>query len=247
VTAAPTAAAARRAYLIVLALRWLPTGFLVPIFVLLMTTRGLSLAEVGVAGAAQGIVIMLLELPTGGLADAIGRRPVLILSSLAAMAASGSCSVADDVTTFALAGAVMGLYRALDSGPLEAWFVDAVLRADPERRLEHDLGGAGVVLGLSLAVGSVAGGALGAVVAGQGDAAATSPLTAIVAAALVVELIHLAAVMLLVRESRPARGLRAAVRPQAPRRPWSGRRSASYGATGDWSRCSASRSCGASG
>ncbi|CAA9551309.1 MAG: hypothetical protein AVDCRST_MAG79-2722 [uncultured Thermoleophilia bacterium] len=211
-SAPPTAAAARRAYLVVLALRWLPTGLMVPIFVLLMTGRGLSLAEVGVAAAAQGVAIVVFELPTGGLADAIGRRPVLVLSSLVATAGLALLLVADDVTTFALAWAVMGVYRALDSGPLEAWFVDAALAAEPDRRLEHDLTRAGVVLGLSLAVGAVAGGALGAAVAGRDGVAATEPLTAMVAAALVLEVVHLVAVLILVRERRPARGLGAAVR-----------------------------------
>jgi len=42
-----------------------------------MQDRGLTLAQVGMVSATQSIVVLLLELPTGGLADAVGRRPVL--------------------------------------------------------------------------------------------------------------------------------------------------------------------------
>ena len=65
-----------------IALRWLPTGLLVPVIVLLAMSRGLSMTEIGLVFAIQGLVVLVLELPTGGLSDALGRRPVLILASL---------------------------------------------------------------------------------------------------------------------------------------------------------------------
>ena len=70
----------RRIYHLLLALRWIPTGLLVTVFVLLMTERGLSLAQIGVGTAAQGVTMLLLELPSGGLADSLGRKPVLVLA-----------------------------------------------------------------------------------------------------------------------------------------------------------------------
>jgi len=66
-----------RRHVVLTALRWLPTGMLIPVLVVLMQDRGLTLAQVGMVSATQSIVVLLLELPTGGLADAVGRRPVL--------------------------------------------------------------------------------------------------------------------------------------------------------------------------
>jgi hypothetical protein len=65
-----TAGQARRRYLWLLGLRWFPVGLTLPVGVLLPLDRGLSLVDVGVAASLQGLVVLALELPTGGLADA---------------------------------------------------------------------------------------------------------------------------------------------------------------------------------
>ena len=54
---------ARRRYLLLTALRWLPTGFTIPIYVLLPLSRGLSLTEIGLVFSVQGLVVLALELP----------------------------------------------------------------------------------------------------------------------------------------------------------------------------------------
>ena len=75
-------AAVTRRFLILRATRWLPTGLLMPVLVLVLVDRGFSLAQIGVAAAGQGLMVFLLELPTGGLADALGRKPVLLAATL---------------------------------------------------------------------------------------------------------------------------------------------------------------------
>ncbi len=77
----PQLAALTRRFVVLSALRWFPTGLLIPLTAVLMQSRGLSLAEIGLVAAAQGVVVVLLELPTGGLADALGRRPVLLAAA----------------------------------------------------------------------------------------------------------------------------------------------------------------------
>ena len=85
----------RRRYLTLVALRWLPTGLLIPVTVLLALSRGLSLTEIGLVFSIQGLVVLALELPTGGLTDALGRRPILILASLVGLVSLGLLYVAD--------------------------------------------------------------------------------------------------------------------------------------------------------
>jgi MFS family permease len=148
----------RRRYHVLLALRFVPTGLLISIFVLLMRDRGLSLAEIGVGFAAQGLVMLFLELPSGGLADAVGRKPVLVVAVAFALAGSALLLVADSVVLLAGVCALQGVFRALDSGPLQAWFIDAAVAADPQAELERDLAHADVVICGSIAVGALVGG-----------------------------------------------------------------------------------------
>ena len=196
-------AAARRRYLLLIALRWLPTGLLIPVTVLLALSRGLTLTEIGLVFAIQGLVVLALELPTGGLSDALGRRPVLILASIVGLASLGLLYVADSVALFAASTFLQGVYRALDSGPLEAWFVDATLAADPDAEIEKGLSAGSMVLSVAIAVGALAAGALVALdPVGSGPALALPLLVA-----LVLGVVNLVAIVWLMREAPFARGL----------------------------------------
>ncbi|UFS57507.1 MFS transporter [Subtercola endophyticus] len=124
---APLAARQAEHRLVLLtATRWLPVGLVFGLTVLLPLERGLSLAQVGVLLSIQGFVVLGLELPTGGLADALGRRPLLIASGVVAVVSTALLLAASSFWMFALAMVLQGVFRALDSGPLEAWYVDAV-------------------------------------------------------------------------------------------------------------------------
>jgi predicted MFS family arabinose efflux permease len=196
---------ARRRYLVLIGLRWLPTGLLIPIGVLLALSRGLSLTEIGLVFAIQGLTVLVLELPTGGLSDALGRRPVLIVASFVGLASLGLLYVADTVALFAAAFFLQGVYRALDSGPLEAWYVDATLAADPEAGIERGLSAGSTVLSLAIAFGALASGALVAV--DPFDAVPTLALPILVALGLGV--VNLIAILWLMTEVRVARGVAA--------------------------------------
>ena len=49
---------ARRRFLVLTGLRWLPTGLLIPVTVLLALSRGLSLTEIGLVFSLQGLVVL---------------------------------------------------------------------------------------------------------------------------------------------------------------------------------------------
>jgi MFS family permease len=185
---------ARRRFVGLTALRWLPVGIAVPVSVLLATARGLSPADIGVTVAVYGAVTLLLELPTGGLADAIGHRPVLALSGVFTTAALLTMAVADSVLLFSVAWALKGVARALDSGPLEAWYVDTVRADDSAADVTRGLSRAGAADGAGLAVGAVLGGTLPLLLDRSGAEALAAPLLLAAAFAL----LHVAAVLLLV-------------------------------------------------
>lgn len=217
-----TARGAQGRFLTLTALRWAPVGLFIPVLVLLPLERGLTLSQVGLTVAVQGLVVLALELPTGGMADAWGRRPVLLLAGLVGIASTALFLTAHTVAAFAAAYFLQGIYRALDSGPLEAWYVDAVHAAPDagsglhqEREVERGLSRAGAVLGVAIALGALAGGGLVA----QGDVGPFEALAVPVLASLVVQGLGLAAVLTLMPEVREATGPRAALAAvrQAPR------------------------------
>jgi MFS transporter, DHA1 family, tetracycline resistance protein len=198
---------AQRRFLLLLGLRWFPVGLMIPVSVLLMLERGLGLAEIGSVAAVQGITVMLLELPTGGLTDAIGRRPVLLLSAAVSLLASGLFAVAGSVALFLVYYLLQGIFRALDSGPLEAWYVDHALAADERADIESGLSRSGVTLGVAVAGGALASGGLVAL----GPFGPISALTVPVLVSIAVQIVSLISILTLMTEERPARGVAALV------------------------------------
>ena len=186
----------RRRFLLLLWLRWLPVGLIVPLLVLILVGRGLTLAQVGAVMAVYGITTAVFELPTGGLADTLGRRPVLLLSSLLGMVFIALVLAAPGVVGLSVAAFVGGLSRALGSGPLEAWFVDSTRDIDPGAQLARGLSLGCTLDGVALALGAIVGGFLPQLFGGHLDVS--------LVAALVLTGVHFIAVALLMTEKRPA-------------------------------------------
>ena len=178
------------------ALRWLPTGLLIPVTAVLMQSRGLSLAQIGLVMAVQGAVVVVLELPTGGLSDALGRRPVLLAASALDVVSVLLLLTAHSPGAFMLATAVQGVFRALDSGPLEAWYVDTSLRLDPHAVIERGLGHGASAIGLAISAGALASAGLTSLPAIGG----VDPLAVPLAVALGLRVIDMGALVLLVTE-----------------------------------------------
>ncbi|MGY1716671.1 MFS transporter [Geodermatophilus sp. SYSU D01106] len=173
-----TVRSAGRRFVGLTALRWLPVGLSAPVTVLLAASRGLSPADVGVVIAVYSVVVLVLELPTGGLADSLGTRPVLVASAVFSTAGLVALGFADGVVAFAVAEALRGVGRALDSGPLEAWYVDTVRAADPDADVAPGLSRAGAADGAGLCLGAVVGGLLPLLSGRAGDDALVLPVLA---------------------------------------------------------------------
>jgi MFS family permease len=190
--------AARRVFLALTFTRWFPIGLVVGISTLLPIERGLSVAEALLALSVMGFVVFAFELPTSGFADAFGRRPVFIVAAVVNVVASCVYLVAHSVWAFALAAALMGVFRALDSGPLEAWFVDTVHATEPGADVDKSLAAEGTVLGASIAVGALISGGLVYWNPFGFDSALLLPYLCFAA----LNVVHLLAVLVLLKEPR---------------------------------------------
>lgn len=194
-----TAAAAQRRLLLLSTTRWFPIGLTIGITVLLMLERGLTLSQIGFVFAAQGFVVLALELPTGGLADAVGRRPVLVVAGVISVVSTVLFLSSTTFWAIALAWALQGVFRALDSGPLEAWYVDTAQADDPAVPVEQALSRAATLVGLGIALGALASGGLVAWAPLPG----VSPLVLSYLLAVGCLVGHLVLTTILVREVRP--------------------------------------------
>ncbi len=192
---------AERRLLLLTGTRWMPVGLTLGLTVLLPLERGLTLTEVGGLMAVGGFVSLALELPTGGLADTLGRRPLLVLAAAIAVASTVLFVLADSAALFGIALVMQGVFRALDSGPLESWYVDTVHAVDPSSPIDRGLSRAGAVLGFAIAGGALAGGALVA----WHPVAAWSALVLPFAVSIAAQLTHLVLTAALVREPRRMR------------------------------------------
>jgi MFS family permease len=159
-----------RRYALLCALRWLPVGLILPVEVLLLRARGLSLAAIGGLFAVYTAVVGLLELPTGGVADRWGRRPVLILSSSLTLAGLMVMGLAAAVPALVGSILLLAVGRALASGPLEAWFVDAAHAIDEQADVTPGLAGGSFAESAALALGAIGGGILPTLASGLPDA-----------------------------------------------------------------------------
>jgi MFS family permease len=174
--------------------------------VLLLTERGLDLTQVGFVFAVYGAVTALLELPTGGLADEVGRKGVLLGATLFEAGFAVGLLVGETLGQFLAAAALGAVGRALLSGPLESWYVDTARTADPAVVLRPALAAAGVVEALALAAGASLSAILPLLGTGLPLDGVVSLLSLPIIAALVAEALSFGAVLMLVVEDSARRG-----------------------------------------
>ncbi|MFG3407090.1 MFS transporter [Streptomyces sp. NPDC048142] len=154
-------ATARRRFVTVSFLFWFPIGMSIATGVLLFTERGMGLAAVAGFYAVHSLTAAAMELPTGGLSDVIGRRPVLAVAGLLNLAAFTLIGLGAAGWAIALGMGLMGLARALSSGPAEAWYVDTVhAHAGPDADLRTGLARGSSATSAALALGTLLGGGL---------------------------------------------------------------------------------------
>ena len=132
---------------------------------LFLLDAGLSFFEVFVANAAFSAGMVVFEIPTGVVADTLGRR-VSFLLSVSVLAATTLLYVAlaqleAGVVAFALVSVGMGLGFTFYSGAMEAWLVDALAVTGYRGILDRVFARGQQITGAAMLVGAVGGGLLG--------------------------------------------------------------------------------------
>ena len=106
------------------------------IWVVLLLSRGFSLVDVGIAEGVFHVVSFLCEVPSGMLADLLGRKKTLLVSCLLASASAFTMAFSAHLLGVCLSFALEALSFNLASGTLEALLYDSLKALD--RESEYD-------------------------------------------------------------------------------------------------------------
>ena len=196
----------QRVFYLATSLYWFATALPLALTTLLFQARGFSLFEIGLALGIYAATIVLLEVPTGGLADAVGRKRVALLAYVLMVLMSLVLLLAFTLPVAILAMVLYGVSRALSSGALDAWFVDTLQAADPQVDLQPALAKAGTFTLLALGLGTLVGSALPQLVSGlppEGTAVLT-PLSVPILVSVLLKGALVVYVALAVHEERPS-------------------------------------------
>jgi MFS family permease len=158
----PTPRSIQRTYLVLLLGNTLAASFIWGINTIFLLDAGLSNLEAFAANAFFTAGMVLFEVPTGIVADTVGRRASYLLGTLTLTASTLLYVLLWQIEApfwqWALVSMFLGLGFTFFSGAVEAWLVDALTATGFTGALESVFGRGQVVTGAAMLTGSVAGG-----------------------------------------------------------------------------------------
>jgi MFS family permease len=157
-----TPASVQRVYLSLLLGNTLAASLIWGINTIFLLDAGLSNLEAFAANAFFTAGMVIFEVPTGIVADTIGRRASYLLGTVT-LAVSTLLYVMlwqleAQFWAWAIVSMLLGLGFTFFSGAVEAWLVDALTATGFEGSLESVFGKGQIVMGVAMLSGSVAGG-----------------------------------------------------------------------------------------
>lgn len=117
---------AQRRYFAVSVLYGVPGGFLAAVYPIFLSARGLNQFQINSVPAVFFIVLILTDVPTGALADALGRRRAFVAGAAIRACAFLAYYFSHRYVAFLLAECIDGVGASLCNGAIDAWGVDAL-------------------------------------------------------------------------------------------------------------------------
>lgn len=114
--------------------------FILPVMVPYWNSRGLNQAEIGLLQTAFTATVLILQLPTGRLADIYGRRKLIIIGSVLAVIGFAGYSLAGGFWGMLLAELILGLGYSCKSGADLALLRQRLEEADRVKEEKHIIG-----------------------------------------------------------------------------------------------------------
>jgi MFS family permease len=158
----PTARSVQRVYLLLTLGNTLAASFIWGINTIFLLDAGLTNLEAFAANAFFTAGMVLFEVPTGIVADTVGRRASYLLGTVTLTVATllyvWLWQIHAPFWAWALASLALGLGFTFFSGAVEAWLVDALHATGFEGELEDVFGRGQMVGGVAMLTGSLGGG-----------------------------------------------------------------------------------------
>jgi MFS family permease len=158
----PTARSVQRVYLLLTLGNTLAASFIWGINTIFLLDAGLSNLEAFAANAFFTAGMVLFEVPTGIVADTVGRRASYLLGTVTLTVATllyvWLWEIHAPFWAWSLASLGLGLGFTFFSGAVEAWLVDALAATGFEGELEDVFGRGQMVGGVAMLTGSLGGG-----------------------------------------------------------------------------------------
>lgn len=104
------------------------------IWVLYLVFKGMSLWQIGIVEGIYHLTSFLFEVPTGALADLLGRKKVILVGRICSAISSILCLFGYDMWHFAIAFAISAIGQNLNSGSEEALVYDSMKQMGQENR-----------------------------------------------------------------------------------------------------------------
>lgn len=154
-----------KTYLITSGLYTLATAMIWGVNTLFLLDAGLDIFQIMLINSLYSIGQVLFEIPTGVIADTLGRR-ISFLSGIAILMVStllylGSATLGWGIPGFAVGSVLLGLGYTFQTGAVDAWLVDALDELNYKGRKDEVFARGGFVFGVAMLIGTISGGFLG--------------------------------------------------------------------------------------
>ncbi|HEY1106027.1 MAG TPA: MFS transporter, partial [Agromyces sp.] len=142
----------------------LAASFIWGVNTLFLLDAGLSNLEAFAANAFFSVGMVIFEVPTGVVADTLGRRVSYLLGTLTLAVTTALYYwlwvIEAPFWAWAVVSILLGLGFTFFSGATEAWLVDALTATNYTGSLEHVFGRGTALSGAAMFIGSITGGAV---------------------------------------------------------------------------------------
>lgn len=131
------------------------------IWMLFLASKGLNLFEIGLLEGVFHVTSLIMETPTGAVADLFGRKTSRLIGVILSIVASVLMIVASNFLVFAISFAVCALSYNFESGANEALIYDSLLLEHKENRYMKIAGNNEVIYQATSIIALIVGGMIG--------------------------------------------------------------------------------------
>ena len=130
------------------------------IWVLYLVYKGMSLWQIGIVEGIYHLTSFLFEVPTGALADLLGRKKAIIVGRICSALSSILCLFGHNMWHFAIAFAISAIGQNLNSGSEEALVYDSMKQIGQENRYMKVNSRLNVIIEIAQGTATVLGGVI---------------------------------------------------------------------------------------